>query len=213
MFRSGLLVLTSPLAQLQRHVYDVLQTAVPFVQKHLYIHLAPGLAEVEQQPLVPCNQACKQFIASLYSTAAAMPTNVDVRMILTNITNIQGKRIPPHFTKHGYDVVLLESQANKHSMAVYVPLHFPATSPGGKGTVSFEQLWDLKFETLRVCQLKWVMWKSMTMLSWVAHLTVCMQDIRFFWAFQVFWLKSPLLWVSQMDLWMRVSASCESYLL
>ncbi|XP_073464402.1 bifunctional coenzyme A synthase isoform X3 [Aquarana catesbeiana] len=89
-FRSGVLVLTSPLSALSVRLAPILASAAKIVQDTLYVHLQPGLLLTgSSQPSSTCipatNEVCK-LISKLYSDAD-VHSNLDVRVLLTNIKN------------------------------------------------------------------------------------------------------------------------------
>ncbi|XP_012893562.1 PREDICTED: bifunctional coenzyme A synthase [Dipodomys ordii] len=87
-FRSGLLVLTTPLASLAPRLAPILTSAARFVNHTLYVHLQPGLSlESPAQPLsspVQVTFEVLDFIAHLYA-GANLHRHLDVRILLTNI--------------------------------------------------------------------------------------------------------------------------------
>ncbi|XP_066442144.1 bifunctional coenzyme A synthase [Eleutherodactylus coqui] len=89
-FRSGVLVLTSPLSALSMKLAPILASAAKIVQDTLYIHLQPGLLLTgSSQPTstyVPATQEVCSLISKLYSDAD-LHSNLDVRVLLTNIKN------------------------------------------------------------------------------------------------------------------------------
>lgn len=88
MFRSGLLVLTSPLATLASRLAPILTSASRLVNHTLYVHLQPGMSlGGPTQPLASHVQATFEvldFITHLYS-GADLHRNLDVRILLSNI--------------------------------------------------------------------------------------------------------------------------------
>ncbi|KAJ7313637.1 hypothetical protein JRQ81_005202 [Phrynocephalus forsythii] len=95
-FRSGLLVLTSPLSALSLRLVPILTSAARLVQDTLYIHLQPGLSLTgSTQPrstYVPATSEVYTLISKLY-TDASIHQHLDVRVLLTNILN-QGSTPP-----------------------------------------------------------------------------------------------------------------------
>ncbi|KAM3920811.1 bifunctional coenzyme A synthase [Leptodactylus fuscus] len=89
-FRSGVLVLTSPLSALSMRLAPILASAAKIVQDTLYIHLQPGLLLTgSSQPsstYIPATQEVCSLISKLYSDAD-LHSNLDVRVLLTNIKN------------------------------------------------------------------------------------------------------------------------------
>ncbi|XP_053309433.1 bifunctional coenzyme A synthase [Spea bombifrons] len=89
-FRSGVLVLTSPLSALSVRLAPILASAAKVVQDTLYVHLQPGLLLTgSSQPnstYIPATPEVCNLITKLYSNADAH-RNLDVRVLLTNIKN------------------------------------------------------------------------------------------------------------------------------
>ncbi|XP_019522629.1 PREDICTED: bifunctional coenzyme A synthase isoform X1 [Hipposideros armiger] len=87
-FRSGLLVLTTPLASLAPRLAPILTSAARLVNHTLYVHLQPGMnLEGPAQPQSSPVQATFEvldFISHLYA-GANVHTHLDVRILLTNI--------------------------------------------------------------------------------------------------------------------------------
>ncbi|XP_073428426.1 bifunctional coenzyme A synthase isoform X1 [Dendrobates tinctorius] len=89
-FRSGVLVLTSPLSALSMRLAPILASAAKIVQDTLYIHLQPGLLLTgSSQPTstyIPATHEVCCLISKVYSDAD-LHRNLDVRVLLTNIKN------------------------------------------------------------------------------------------------------------------------------
>ncbi|KAM4034212.1 bifunctional coenzyme A synthase [Anomaloglossus baeobatrachus] len=89
-FRSGVLVLTSPLSALSMRLAPILASAARIVQDTLYIHLQPGLLLTgSSQPTstyIPATHEVCSLISKVYSDAD-LHRNLDVRVLLTNIKN------------------------------------------------------------------------------------------------------------------------------
>ncbi|XP_011379504.1 bifunctional coenzyme A synthase isoform X4 [Pteropus vampyrus] len=87
-FRSGLLVLTTPLGSLAPRLAPILTLAARLVNHTLYVHLQPGMSlEGAAQPQASPVQATFEvldFISTFYS-GAKVHTHLDVRILLTNI--------------------------------------------------------------------------------------------------------------------------------
>ncbi|XP_043856614.1 bifunctional coenzyme A synthase isoform X2 [Dromiciops gliroides] len=87
-FRSGLLVLTSPLAALTPRLAPILTSAARLVEQTLYVHLQPGLSlGGPAQPHSSHVQATVEvinLITGLYAGADAY-RHLDIRILLTNI--------------------------------------------------------------------------------------------------------------------------------
>lgn len=87
-FRSGLLVLTTPLATLAARLPPILTSASRLVNHTLYVHLQPGMnlggpAQPQASP-VQATFEVLDFITHLY-TGADLHRHLDVRILLTNI--------------------------------------------------------------------------------------------------------------------------------
>ncbi|XP_051014610.1 bifunctional coenzyme A synthase isoform X2 [Acomys russatus] len=87
-FRSGLLVLTTPLATLAPRLPPILTSAARLVNHTLYVHLQPGMnlggpAQPQASP-VQATFEVLDFITHLY-TGANVHRHLDVRILLTNI--------------------------------------------------------------------------------------------------------------------------------
>ncbi|XP_040851720.1 bifunctional coenzyme A synthase [Ochotona curzoniae] len=96
-FRSGLLVLTTPLSSLASRLGPILTSASRLVNHTLYVHLQPGLSlEGPAQPRSSPVQATFEvldFLSHLY-TGADVHRHLDVRILLTNI-HTKSTLLPP----------------------------------------------------------------------------------------------------------------------
>ncbi|XP_048223143.1 bifunctional coenzyme A synthase [Perognathus longimembris pacificus] len=106
-FKSGLLVLTTPLAALAPRLAPILNSAARLVNHTLYVHLQPGMslegpAQPQSSP-VQVTLEVLDFIAHLYA-GANLHRQLDVRILLTNIlpksiylqpTSVQNLSHPP----------------------------------------------------------------------------------------------------------------------
>ncbi|XP_072502634.1 bifunctional coenzyme A synthase isoform X2 [Notamacropus eugenii] len=87
-FRSGLLVLTSPLAALTPRLAPILTSAARLVEQTLYVHLQPGLSLAgPAQPHSSHVQATVEIINLITGLYAGADTyrHLDIRILLTNI--------------------------------------------------------------------------------------------------------------------------------
>ncbi|XP_075438975.1 bifunctional coenzyme A synthase [Ascaphus truei] len=89
-FRSGVLVLTSPLSSLSLRLAPILACASKIVQDTLYVHFQPGLSLTGSlQPnstYISATPEVCHLISKLYSDAD-VHGGLDVRVLLTNIKN------------------------------------------------------------------------------------------------------------------------------
>ncbi|KAM9208100.1 bifunctional coenzyme A synthase isoform 2-T3 [Dugong dugon] len=116
-FRSGLLVLTTPLASLTTRLAPILTSAAQLVNHTLYVHLQPGLslegpAQPESSP-VQATFEVLDLITHLYA-GASVHRHLDVRVLLTNI-RAKSAFLPPQFSSvqnlaHPPEVVLTDFQ-------------------------------------------------------------------------------------------------------
>ncbi|KAF6093074.1 Coenzyme A synthase [Phyllostomus discolor] len=117
LFRSGLLVLTTPLASLAPRLAPILTSAARLVNHTLYVHLQPGMslegpAQPQSSP-VHATFEVLDFITHLYA-GANMHTNLDIRILLTNIRT-KNTFLPPPASSvqnlaHPPEVVLTDFQ-------------------------------------------------------------------------------------------------------
>lgn len=116
-FRSGLLVLTTPLASLAPRLAPILTSASRLVNHTLYVHLQPGMSlEGPAQPQSTPVQATFEvldFITHFYC-GADVHRHLDVRILLTNIQT-KSTLLPPQPSSvqnlaHPPEVVLTDFQ-------------------------------------------------------------------------------------------------------
>ena len=128
MFRSGLLVLTSPLSHLHSKLPSILSGVQQYVKERLYVKISPGLLSTNILP----TSALKHSLIGLYSQIDELHTCFDVRILLDNINgekdiskNETGRSIDMDISKQhqgsshstrsnrsqDYDVVLTDSSA------------------------------------------------------------------------------------------------------
>ncbi|XP_061419523.1 bifunctional coenzyme A synthase isoform X1 [Lethenteron reissneri] len=92
LFRTGLLVLTSPAAQLPFQLGGALRSASEMINGTLYVHLHPGLRP-PSSTTSPCSRAAlspvtwevSQMVSNVYTKATDICSHLDVRVFLTNI--------------------------------------------------------------------------------------------------------------------------------
>ncbi|KAM5273395.1 bifunctional coenzyme A synthase [Ctenodactylus gundi] len=116
-FRSGLLVLTTPLASMAPRLAPILSSAARLVNHTLYVHLQPGLslagpAQPQSSP-VQATFEVLDFITHLYA-GAERHRDLDVRILLTNI-QAKSAFLPPLTSSvqnlaHPPEVVLTDFQ-------------------------------------------------------------------------------------------------------
>ncbi|XP_063315010.1 bifunctional coenzyme A synthase [Pelobates fuscus] len=117
-FRTGVLVLTSPLSALSLRLAPILASAAKIVQDTLYVHFQPGLHLTgSSQPTstyIPATTEVCSLISKLY-TDADVHNNLDVRVLLTNIktqSNNQHILSSVQNLSHPPEVVLTDFQTS-----------------------------------------------------------------------------------------------------
>lgn len=128
MFRSGLIVLTSPLPRLQACASKLIDAAARQVEKTLYVHVLPGFQASTPQVIIPPCDHTRKFVLKLYASMAATHQHLDVRILLNNIVE-QGTNIPdnPCSFHQGCNVVWTETNTNNHGIMLdYIKANFPS---------------------------------------------------------------------------------------
>ncbi|XP_078727216.1 bifunctional coenzyme A synthase isoform X2 [Lampetra fluviatilis] len=92
LFRTGLLVLTSPAAQLPFQLGGALRSASEMINGTLYVHLHPGLrppssttSPCSRVALSPVTWEVSQMVSNVYTKATDICSHLDVRVFLANI--------------------------------------------------------------------------------------------------------------------------------
>lgn len=128
MFRTGLLVLTKPLAVIQRGIPAVLEKASERVRNTLYIHLVPRdpqkQANLQTSSLVnpfltiPANPSIRNVIIELYRTSATVCRHLDVRVLLSHMTgSMRGNMDQLHYSFTSQcEVVLIDERCDNESV-------------------------------------------------------------------------------------------------
>ncbi|XP_069490531.1 bifunctional coenzyme A synthase isoform X1 [Ambystoma mexicanum] len=117
-FRSGVLVLTSPLSALSQRIAPILSSASRIVEDTLYVHLQPGLcftsgAQPRSAYINATHEVCS-LIRKVYSDAD-IHSHLDVRVLLTNIRNQNVNQHPLSSVQnlsHPPEVVLTDFQTS-----------------------------------------------------------------------------------------------------
>ncbi|XP_067825385.1 bifunctional coenzyme A synthase isoform X1 [Heptranchias perlo] len=99
MFRTGILVLTSPLHLIPLHIAPVLAATAKIVQDILYVHLHPGLGlagnYIQPKPAyIPANREVSQLLTNLYTKSSNVCSRLDIRVVLSNIKNHSSTQQP-----------------------------------------------------------------------------------------------------------------------
>ncbi|KAE8574664.1 hypothetical protein XENTR_v10003524 [Xenopus tropicalis] len=117
-FRTGVLILTSPLSALAVRLAPILASASKIVQDTLYVHFQPGLLLTgPSQPgstSIPATSEVCSLISRLYSDADSH-THLDIRVLLTNINNQSPQQLPLASVQnlsHPPEVVLTDFQSS-----------------------------------------------------------------------------------------------------
>ncbi|CAH1789636.1 unnamed protein product [Owenia fusiformis] len=127
MFRTGLMILTAPLSLTQANVSNHLKYASKLIKDTLYVHLQPYPGNIPVKDpscrmfkfqTQPPSKEIQKLIGTVYSQAAAICQNIDVRVLLGHIRNgEQPMEFKPHTLQtKSYDVVFTDiSHSDKDS--------------------------------------------------------------------------------------------------
>ncbi len=132
MFQTGLLILTSPIQTLQHRIPSILSCITPHVNRTLYVHLAPDIHKswhaesTKPAPMIPCSSDVTTFITGFYSKAAATCGHLDIRILLSNISN-RNISFLPHRLKQKCEVVFADNETNQAQLFRYIESSFHAT--------------------------------------------------------------------------------------
>lgn len=111
MYKTGLLILTRPFPVLKSAVQSVLEEAATVVSNTLYVHIQPSSSSQSFKiQNVPCSKDFRFLMTQLYSSSASLCSNLDVRIILNHVTNLQVERNLKFDFKRPCDIVLIDNQ-------------------------------------------------------------------------------------------------------
>ena len=127
---SGLLLLSWPSLR-QLRVTSLLSTVAQRIRSTLYIHMVPdGLNMEKTNNTLPCKPDVHHLVMSVYGATSSAFPGLDVRVVLSNITNCDTH--PPNIShlKHGYDAVFHHADNGSQSvLESYLQKYFPTDSP------------------------------------------------------------------------------------
>ncbi|XP_071157555.1 bifunctional coenzyme A synthase-like [Mytilus edulis] len=111
MYKTGLLILTRPLPVLKSAVQSVLEEAATVVSNTLYVHIQPSSSsDTFKIGNVPCSKDFRCLMTQLYSSSASLCNNLDVRILLNNVSNLPLERNLKFDLKRPCDIVLIDNQ-------------------------------------------------------------------------------------------------------
>ena len=126
MFKTGLLVLVSPISRLKPHLKQLIEKASVHVENTLYVHLAPELqnSATSQVIHVPLTRCVKQTVHQVYTIGERVKGSPDIRILLSNIGGTEQILSGfEHKLHKPYEVVLSEKQCDQ--LNHYVTRNFP----------------------------------------------------------------------------------------
>ena len=126
MFQNGLLVLTSSAVQYCRSTAGIIQNCAKMVQNILYVHLIHdadlnlgreknNIGQSRKLQSIPCTSQTRRFITNFYAASSNQLNPLNVRFLLSNISN---QKMPLSSNlqtlSHNFDVVLTDIQLEHH---------------------------------------------------------------------------------------------------
>jgi len=131
MFRNGILVLSSAVLHQKGSLPLVIKSSAQAVCNLLYVHLvnngeASGLSQVG----IPCTQVMRRYITDFYTEATRTRQSLEVRFIISNLSESPHEYSPLHSLEHGYEVVLTDLKPLFHDdLTKYLQTRFPVNLP------------------------------------------------------------------------------------
>lgn len=104
MFTNGLVILTQPVSALRAQIPRLLDHITSVISDTVYIHLQPALrnpACLHTSLLTPlaCATDVQSFITDVYGLSASRCQNLDIRILLSHVTN-RAQAFSPHYRLH-----------------------------------------------------------------------------------------------------------------
>lgn len=114
MFRNGLLILTQPISKLRLQIPQLLDHVSSFVSETLYIHLQPSLRNSQalySSLLAPvaCTTDVQSLIYDVYRASSSHCQNLDIRILLSHVTNKSHSLSPVYRLQKPLDVVVSDA--------------------------------------------------------------------------------------------------------
>ena len=112
MFETGLLILTRPIPILIQRVQNILTEVSGKVSQTLYVHIQPSPTSHNaafNMAAIPCCHGVRDLMTKLYSSNASVCHNLDIHVLLGNISNKNIHNVQYNFPKP-YDVVLIDTK-------------------------------------------------------------------------------------------------------
>ncbi|XP_056008258.1 bifunctional coenzyme A synthase-like isoform X2 [Ostrea edulis] len=149
MFESGLLILTHPVPILRKNVQDILSRAAKIISSKLYVHIQPNRStKQETEPptarLILPDKNVQMLMTDIYSSSASICGNIDIYVLLGNITNSEN-----HATKCRYnlrsklEVVLMDNNAEFSVNEQYLTRFIQNTFQPIEKNIKFQSICDI----------------------------------------------------------------------
>ena len=120
MFQTGLLIVTRPVSWVRGQLPVYLSEINRLVSKTVYIHIQPdNNREPDQlykyaQKVVPYTLEVRNLVKDFYSSSAAACSNLDIRMLLENVSNLE-KTLGSYKLKNVCDLVMIDRSLSKET--------------------------------------------------------------------------------------------------
>ncbi|XP_070565476.1 bifunctional coenzyme A synthase-like [Ptychodera flava] len=145
MFRTGLLLLTSPIHVVRSNIAPILIDASRHIKETLYVNLQPFLHQssvnVQTIPTIRLSKEVSSLVTSIYSNAANVCQNLDVRVMLHNISNRQLNHQLPWQLGRDVEVVLTDFPKSGNGLQQFIRAGYSV-----KVDVEVKHLEDCKLE-------------------------------------------------------------------
>ncbi|XP_062614699.1 bifunctional coenzyme A synthase-like [Saccostrea cucullata] len=151
MFESGLLILTRPVPILRKNVQDILSRAAKIISSTLYVHIQPNLStKLEPDParlqFVPPDRNLRLLMTDIYSSSASVCGNMDIYVLLGNITNHQSPMTKCRYNlRSKLEVVLLDNSDQFTANEQYFYKFFQNTFQTSNNDIKFQCISDIDF--------------------------------------------------------------------
>jgi hypothetical protein len=114
MFRNGLLILTQPVSKIRTQIPRLLDHVSSLVSDTVYIHLQPALCSAESLSTnllasVPCTRDIQALIYDVYGSSSSRCQNLDMRILLSHVTNRQPPSSPNYRLQKTLDVIVSDA--------------------------------------------------------------------------------------------------------
>ncbi|XP_046585240.1 bifunctional coenzyme A synthase-like [Haliotis rubra] len=120
MVATGLLILTQPLTVLRGQIPSLLQRVSQVVSDTLYVHLQPFKTTNSGTKFlispVPVTSEVRKVVRDIYSVGATVCRQLDIRVLLSHITN-QDVKLATYALHKGYSLVILDNNPTSNELS------------------------------------------------------------------------------------------------